>query len=86
MPIGDKCDTVQQKFEVKTLEAFFKNTERENNSEVEKVGRKNSVIWDHKYSDSIHVDLNHTNSIINCNHKDYDLIQVDLNNNDLIIK
>ena len=48
---------------VKTLEAiFFENTERENNFEVEKVGRKTSVIWNHKYSDSIHVDLNHTNS------------------------
>ena len=28
---------------------------------VEKVGRKNSVIWDHKDSYSIHVDPNHTN-------------------------
>ena len=41
---------------------FFEKTERENISEVEKVGRKNSVILNHKYSDSIHVDQNHTNS------------------------
>ena len=34
--------------------------ERENNSEVEKVGRKNSVIWYHKYSNLIHVDPNHS--------------------------
>ena len=30
----------------------FKNAERENNSEVEKVEHKNSVIYDHKDSDS----------------------------------
>ena len=29
--------------------------------EDEKVGRKNSIIWDHKYSHSIRVDMNHTN-------------------------
>ena len=40
---------------------FFEKTERENISEVEKVGRKNSVILNHKYSDLIHVDQNHTN-------------------------
>ena len=47
----------------------FKNAERENSFEVEKVGRKSSVNWNHtnsiiywkhKYSKSIHVDLNHT--------------------------
>ena len=51
---------------------FFKNAERENNFEVEKVGHGNSVNWNHthsilnwnkKYSDLIHVDLNRTNSI-----------------------
>ena len=40
---------------------IFENAERNNNFEVEKVGCKNSVIWNHKYSDSIHVDQNHTN-------------------------
>ena len=48
---------------------IFKNAERKNNSEVEKVGRKNlvnwnctnSIInWNQKYSDSIHVYPNHT--------------------------
>ena len=38
------------------------NSERGNNFEVEKVGRKNSVIWDHKDSDSIHVNPNHVKS------------------------
>ena len=40
----------------------FKNAERENNSEAEKVGRKNSVIWNHKISGSIHIDMNHNKS------------------------
>ena len=31
------------------------------NSEVEKDGRKNSLIWYHKDSNSVQVDLNHTN-------------------------
>ena len=31
-------------------------------NKVEKVRRKNSVIWDHKYSDLIHVDPNHIDS------------------------
>ena len=35
---------------------------RKNDFEVEKVGRKNSVIWNHKDSKSIHVDPNHTKS------------------------
>ena len=39
---------------------IFENTVRENNFEVEEVGRENSVIWNTKYSDSINVDLNHT--------------------------
>ena len=38
---------------------IFENYERENKFEVEIVGRKNSVIWNHTYSNSIHVDLNH---------------------------
>ena len=44
-----------------TLEAetFFENTERKNNFQVEKVGRKNSVIWNHKDSDLIHIDPSH---------------------------
>ena len=41
---------------------IFENAERKNNFEVEKVERKNSVIWNKKYFDSVHVDLNHTNS------------------------
>ena len=43
----------------------FENTEQENNFEAEKVGRKNSVIWNQNDSDSIHVDLNHIKSILN---------------------
>ena len=39
---------------------IFENDEHENNFEVEKVGRKNSVIWNHKHSDSVHVYPNHT--------------------------
>ena len=38
---------------------IFENSERKNNFWVEKVGRENSVIWYHKYSNSIHVDTNH---------------------------
>ena len=40
----------------------FKNGERKNNFEVDKVRRKKYVIWNHKDSDLIHVDPNHTNS------------------------
>ena len=40
----------------------FENSERKNNFEVEKVGRKNYGIWNHKYSISIRVDKNHTDS------------------------
>ena len=57
----------------------FENTERESNFKVEKVGCKNSVIWDHNDSNSIHGDTNHNNSIINWNHKDSELIHVDPN-------
>ena len=39
----------------------FKNAKCENNFEVETVERKNSVIWNHKSSDSIYVDTNRTN-------------------------
>ena len=35
---------------------LFENAEHENIFEVEKVGAQNSVIWNHKDSDSIHVD------------------------------
>ena len=38
----------------------FENAESENNFEAENVGHKNSVVWNHKDSDSIHVDPNHT--------------------------
>ena len=41
-------------------EKSFENADLESKLEVEKVGRKNSVIWNHKYSESIHVDPNHT--------------------------
>ena len=44
-----------------------KNAECENNFNVEKFGRKNSVNW------------NHTNSILNWNKKYFDLIHVDQN-------
>ena len=40
---------------------IFENAEHKNNFEVEKVGRKNSAIWNHKDSNSIDVDPNHTN-------------------------
>ena len=49
----------------------IENAEYKNNSKVEKVGRKNSVTWNHtgsilnwnlKYPESIHFDTNHTNS------------------------
>ena len=44
---------------------IFQNAESKNNFEVEKVERKSSVIWNHKYSDLIHnyhirTDLNQT--------------------------
>ena len=53
----------------------FQNVKRQKNFNVEKVGRKNTLNWNHtnlilnwnqKYSDSIHVDTNHTelNSLI----------------------
>ena len=48
---------------------IFENAERENNSEVEKVGCKNSVILNNVDSIDINTDLNHLN-------------QVDLNNDD----
>ena len=41
---------------------IFENAERKNNFEVEKVGRKNSVIWNHNYSNLIQIDTNHANS------------------------
>ena len=53
----------QPKVKVKTPEAKnFENAERENNFIVEKVWRENYLIWNHKDSDSIHIDLNYTNS------------------------
>ena len=47
----------------------LKNDKCKNNFEVEKFIRKNSVIWNRKDSDSVHVDMNHTHSSINWNHK-----------------
>ena len=38
------------------------NSECKNNFEVDKFGRENYVIWNHKDSDSIRVDPNHANS------------------------
>ena len=46
---------------------MFKNSERRNNFEVEKVGRNNSVNW------------NHTDLILNWNNKDSNSIRIDLN-------
>ena len=40
----------------------IENAEHKNNFEVEKVGRKSSEIWNYKYSESIHVDPDDTNS------------------------
>ena len=50
----------------------FKYAEYKNIFEVERVGRKNSVNW------------NHTNSILNWNKKDSDSIKVDTNETELI--
>ena len=50
LPTGARHGMAQKKVKVKT------------NFEVEKVGRKNSVIWNCNDSDSIHVDQNHTDS------------------------
>ena len=41
---------------------FFKNYERKNIFEVEKVGRESSVFWNNKDSESICADPNHTKS------------------------
>ena len=41
---------------------IFENAEHKMYFEVEIFGRKNSVVWNHKYSDSIHVDPNHVDS------------------------
>ena len=60
---GDFRDMVKQNVKVKILEAKkIENAERGNNFEVEKVGRGNSIICNHKDSESIQLDLNHTNS------------------------
>ena len=48
---------------------ILRNTERKNNFNVEKFGHKNDINWNQtnsiinwnqKYSDSIHIDTNHT--------------------------
>ena len=41
---------------------IFEHAERKNSFEVERVGRKNYVIWNYKYSESIQVDLNRNKS------------------------
>ena len=41
---------------------IFENDERKNNFEFKKDGHKNSAIWNHKDSDLIHIDPNHTES------------------------
>ena len=41
---------------------IFESAQRGNNFEVEKVGRENSVIWNKKDSNSIHVDPDCTKS------------------------
>ena len=41
---------------------IFENDERKNNFEVERVWCKNSVMWNQKYSNSIHIDPNKPNS------------------------
>ena len=52
----------QRKVVVKTLEAYcFEVFECKNNLQVQKFGRENDVIWNDKYSNSIHVAPNHTN-------------------------
>ena len=62
-PIGYLCGMAQQKVEVKPWsQKKIENAERKNNSEVDKFGRGNYVIWNHKDYDSIHVDPNHINS------------------------
>ena len=58
LPTGALHGMAQRK--VKTLEAiFFENAEHKNNFEFEMVRRKNSIIWNQKDSDSIHIDNNH---------------------------
>ena len=73
------------KFESENLRGnkSFEYAERKNISKVEKVGHRNSVILNHKYSDSIHLDPNHTDLILNLNHKYSDSIHVDTNQTDL---
>ena len=39
----------------------FENAKRENNFEFEKLGRRNSVIWNQKDSNTVKFDPNHTN-------------------------
>ena len=41
---------------------IFENAEHKIYFEVETFGRKTSVVWNNKYSDSIHVNPNHVNS------------------------
>ena len=49
---------------------IFENAERENNFEVEKVGRKRSVIFNHVDSNHINTNSNHSNHV-NSNHADW---------------
>ena len=54
-------DTAKSESENLGGNKIFRNAERENNFKVEKVGHKSSVVWNHKYSESIHIYPNHTN-------------------------
>ena len=54
--------TMKSESENLTGNKIFENVERGNNSKVEKVGHKNSVIWNLKDSGLIRLDTSHTNS------------------------
>ena len=63
LPTGYLCGMAQRKVEVKRWrQKKIENSECKNNFEVDKFGRENYVIWNHKDSNSIHVDPNHINS------------------------
>ena len=63
-PTGDFCGIPQKKSESEKLAGinFFLNAERGNIFKVEKVARKNSLIWYNKDYDLIGVNTNHVNS------------------------
>ena len=63
-PKGARCGMAQQKAKVKTLEAttFSNRLTMKIILKLGLVGHKNSIIWNHKDSDLIHVNLNHAKS------------------------